>query len=613
MTELGARVDPSFEALLDFLKRNRGFDFSGYKRSSLVRRVVKRMNMVGLQGFTEYMDYLEVYPEEFVELFNTILINVTSFFRDKDTWDYVKESIVPRILMSSAPEGPIRVWSAGCASGQEAYTVAMVLCEALGEKQFHERVKIYATDIDEDALAEARSASYGLAQMENVSEDLRMKYFTQVNDRFVFRQDLRRTVIFGRHDLVQDAPISRLDLLICRNTLMYLNAETQSGIIARMHFALKNSGFLFLGRAEMLLSHTNLFTQIDLQNRVFAKSSKRQYDRPTVLGSTQRPKDGNYFEGYPLLRELSYDSSIPAQIALDENGCLFLANNQARATFGLVSGDVGRPFQDLDISYRPLELRSLVERCILEKQTIKVQRTANNLAGLGRIYAVRLAPLLDESQQRTLGVCISFEDISEQESLSSQLGATNEELQTTKEELQSTNEELETTNEELQSTNEELETTNAELHSTNGELETTNEELQSINEALEVTNEELHSLAGNIDNRNIFLEAILSSIPSGVIAIDDQFQILVWNERSEDQWGLRAEEVVSKKLSDIDVGLPLHEVVKILIDPVTSAADHNNIKLSAINRRGRSVSCDVRITKFNEPGQRRGWVILVDE
>src|SRR4029453_18768120 len=267
--------DHAFEALLDYLKRNRGFDFTGYKRSTLMRRVSKRMNEVGIDRYVAYQDFLEVPPDEFGLLFNTILINITSFFRDTAPWQYLASEVVPAILESKEPGLPIRLWSAGCASGEEAYSLAMVFAETMGEDAFRSRVKIYATDIDEDALTAARRAVYSARDMEAVPAGLRDKYFTSQGkgNAFAFRTGLRRSVIFGRHDLVQAAPISRIDLLVCRNVLMYLNAETQSRVLARINFGLAPDGFLFLGKAEILLSLSDLFVPVDLKQRVFHKAS----------------------------------------------------------------------------------------------------------------------------------------------------------------------------------------------------------------------------------------------------------------------------------------------------------------------------------------------------
>jgi two-component system, chemotaxis family, CheB/CheR fusion protein len=216
------------------------------------------MQTVGADGYLGYLDHLEVDPEEFTHLFNTILINVTGFFRDLPAWEYLGAEILPRLAADKRDGEPIRVWSAGCASGEEAYTLAMAIAETLGPETVKERVKIYATDLDEDALNQGRQARYTAKQVEGVPPELLERYFERNGHGYVFSKELRRSVIFGRHDLIQDAPISRIDLLVCHNTLMYLNSDTQAHVLARFNFALREGGYLFLGKAEMLLAHSAL-------------------------------------------------------------------------------------------------------------------------------------------------------------------------------------------------------------------------------------------------------------------------------------------------------------------------------------------------------------------
>ena len=286
---------PQFEALLAYIKRSRGFDFTGYKRPSLIRRVDKRMQSVNIDGYSDYLDYLQVHPDEFLHLFNTLLINVTSFFRDRLAWDYLIGNVLPQILARKEADEPIRVWSAGCASGQESYTIAMALAEVIGVGQFRDRVKIYATDVDEEALSYARQASYPAREVSDLSPEMLESYFEQSETHYTFRKELRRSVIFGRHDLIQDAPISRIDLLVCRNVLMYFNAETQAKILARFHFALRDNGFLFLGKAEMLMTHASTFTPADLKHRIFTKIPKVDLrDRLLVMAQTGNEEAANY-------------------------------------------------------------------------------------------------------------------------------------------------------------------------------------------------------------------------------------------------------------------------------------------------------------------------------
>ncbi len=477
-----------FDALIDYLARTRSFDFSGYKPASVMRRVTKRMHEVGVEGFTEYIDYLEVQPDEFEALFNTILINVTAFFRDREAWDHLETEAVPRILAAKGAGEPIRVWSAGCAAGQEAYSVAMVFAEALGPQEFASRVKIYATDVDEEALTQARHGSYDAKEVADVPEALRERYFAAEEDRFVFRKDLRGSVIFGRNDLVQDAPISRVDLLLCRNTLMYFHAETQERIVGRFHFAMNSSGILFLGKSEMLTRHPDLFDPFDHQHRLFAKVG---VGRPRDLRDPVLAEAPRYSGTVPeLVREAAADTVPVAQVLIDAGDRVMAINQEARELFGIGVGDIGRPLRDLRLSYHPVELRSAIDELKREPQSIELGEVEWTTAtGQAHRLVVRLAPLIAEGHLE--GASIVFVDVTRFGDLQQALARTKNEAETAYEELQSTSEELETTNEELQSTNEELETTNEELQSTNEELETTNEELQSTNEELATVNEQL--------------------------------------------------------------------------------------------------------------------------
>src|SRR5437588_4626702 len=302
-------LDPALEELLEFLRTSRGFDFSGYKRGSLGRRITKRMHSVGLDDYRSYRELLEAEPQEFVELFNTILINVTSFLRDGEAWQYLGDEVVPMLLDSRGQDAPLRAWSAGCASGEEAYSLAVVLCDAVGEDAFRQRVKVYGTDADEEALATARLGRYRASAVKGTLDSEQVeRYFEADGDDMVFRKDLRRAVIFGRHDLVQDPPISRVDVLVCRNTLMYFNADTQRRILSNFHFALNDGGYLFLGKSEALVSRTGLFVPADHKRHVFQNERGARLGRSTFPPTTPQagravPSDelgGLTFENAPV-------------------------------------------------------------------------------------------------------------------------------------------------------------------------------------------------------------------------------------------------------------------------------------------------------------------------
>ncbi|MDH6099686.1 PAS domain S-box protein [Anabaenopsis sp. FSS-46] len=589
--------NPEFENLLTYLRQSRGFDFTGYKRSTLMRRVHKRMQYLSIETFGEYLDYLEVDPEEFNHLFNTILINVTAFFRDISAWEYLAKQVLPKIVARKNNSDPIRVWSAGCASGEEAYTVAMLMAELLGIEECRQRVKIYATDIDEEALNQARQAVYSAKDIQLIPWGLQEKYFESTGNNYVFRQDLRRSVIFGRHDLLQDAPISRLDMLVCRNTLMYFNSETQSRIMARFHFALNDGGYLFLGKAEMLLVHSNLFNPLELKDRIFSKVLVANIrDRLLGMANTVEPESSYRGSRHIRLREMAFDSASVAQIVVDINGILVLSNHQARILFGLSPQDLARPFQDLELSYRPIELRSPIERAYIERRSITLTNVHRYLPNGEQQYLdVAIIPLEDVDKS-LLGVSITFHDVTRFIQLQEALQRSGQELETANEELQSTNEELETTNEELQSTNEELETMNEELQSTNEELETMNEELQSTNEELQTINHELSDRTTALNRTNLFLTGILKSLQMGIVVIDRNLNIVLWNYMVEHLWGLRTEEVLGKSLFSLDIGLPLEQLRSPIRDSLSAKQSFQEMILDATNRRGRTIECYLAIT-----------------
>ncbi len=605
-------TDAKLEALLEYLQRSREFDFSGYKRASLMRRINRRMETVGLEGYDNYMDYLEVHPEEFAQLFNTILINVTDFFRDQPAWDFLAQDVIPKILNGKGPNDSIRIWCAGVASGEEAYSLAMLFANALGREAFLSRVKVYATDVDEESLNQARLASYAEDRIENVPEQWREQFFERANSRYVFRADLRRSVIFGRHDLIQDAPISRLDLLVCRNTLMYFNLETQTRILNRFHFALADDGFLFLGRAEMLLTHTDLFAPIDLRYRIFTKVSRpeatewaRLFVRNDDAGLGER------LSQYVRLREAAFDASQDATFVVDLNGLLVLANEQARAIFGIKVSDVGRRFHELEVSYLPAELRSRIDRAHADRQHISVPNVEyTTLDGRVMFLDIEVVPL--EEDDAVIGVIITMEDVTRRRLLEEDVQRAKQDLETAYEELQSANEELETTNEELQSTVEELQTTNEELQSTNEELETMNEELQSTNEELETTNTELRSRSEDVDMSNAFLSSVLQSLRAAVIVVDRDFRVVQWNRKAEDLWGLRENEVNARSFFNLDIGLPVGK----LGEPMRASLSDGNPEpttLEATNRRGKPVRCRVTYSPLKGArGERRGVILMIE-
>jgi two-component system CheB/CheR fusion protein len=601
----------ALDQLLEFVKDARGFDFTGYKRSSIERRVAKRLAEVELSDYGQYIEFLELHPEEFAELFNTLLINVTSFFRDRLTWEYVAAEVVPQLAATRPSEAPLRVWSAGASSGEEAYTIAMVFARVLGDDAFKERVKIYATDIDEEALDQARHAAYLPRQVEDIPRDALDRFFERTDQRYVFRNDLRRCVIFGRNDLVQDAPISRIDLLVCRNTLMYFTAETQSQILKKFHFALAEDGVLLLGRSEMLIGHSELFTPVDVRWRVSRKVPRpAQGDRVGLSGAD--PATGAGQGPAESLREAAFDIAGSPHVVLDAAGTMVIANDAARRTFGLGVNDFGRPIQDLELSYRPVELRGHMAVVSKELRGVDLQAIGWRLGDQERIVDVHLAPLLGDGA--LLGISIVYSDVTEAQRLEDQLKESRGELEQAYEELQSTVEELETTNEELQSTNEELETTNQELQSTNEELETMNEELQSTNEELEMINHELRHRTLELNDMNVLLETILTTTGLAVAVIDARQLVQLWNGHARELWGPTVDEAEDQHFMSLDIGLPVEQLKTPLRATLSGDSKREEVVVDATSRRGEQFQCRVTVMPLNSgaDGQVTGAIVIME-
>jgi len=446
--------------------------------------------------------------------------------------------------------------------------------------------------------------------MSGLPAELAEKYFEPAGPRWNFRKDLRRAVIFGRNDLVQDAPISHVDLLLCRNALMYFNAETQARIVQRLHFALNDTGILFLGKAEMLLSHSTLLTAIDLRRRFFRKVPVRATDRAPLAGTM--PLEGAV-PGAPdarIWREALL-AGPSAQLVLDGSTRLVVMNRRAEMLFALGQRDVGRPFRDLEVSFRPVDLRTAVQEAHAGPRSVLMSDVEWRRGQEVSWFDVQVVPLL-EPDGRVLGTTVLFTDVTRPRQLRGELEYANRELETAYEELQSTNEELETTNEELQSTVEELETTNEELQSTNEELETMNEELQSMNDELQSTNEELRERTREVGELNAFMSSVFAGLRAGVVVVDSDLLVQVWNEQAEELWGVRHDEAAGRHLLSLDIGLPLDEVRPLVRSLLSGDQQEASGVIPAVNRRGRPVVVRVTASALRY-GEAVNGVILVME
>jgi two-component system CheB/CheR fusion protein len=381
--------------------------------------------------------------------------------------------------------------------------------------------------------------------------------------------------------------------------------------LRRFHFALDEDGVLVLGKSEMLITHSDLFTPVELKWRVFRKVSRPALrDRVRVMITD--PGNGAGQSAAENLREAAFDIAAPAQLVVDVGGAMVMANDSARRMFGLGVNDFGRPIQDLELSYRPVELRTHLDVVTNELRGADLQAIRWRGGDQERIVDVRLAPLLADGV--LLGTSIVYTDVTDAHRLREQLTQSRGELEQAYEELQSTVEELETTNEELQSSNEELETTNEELQSTNEELETMNEELQSSNEELETMNDELRHRTLELNDMNAFLETILTTIGLAVAVLDGRQQVQIWNGHARELWGLTPEEAEDQHFMSLDIGLPVEQLKSPVRATLIGKSKREEVVLDATNRRGKQFQCRVTVLPLNAHanGQVTGAILMME-
>ncbi|HZD96108.1 MAG TPA: CheR family methyltransferase [Candidatus Sulfotelmatobacter sp.] len=526
----------TLKELVHRLAEERGIDLRGYKVSTVERRVRRRMQQLGIDSYKDYLGHVERNAGEAAKLLDTVLINVTRFFRDVQAWDILAEKVLPALFKQRPPGSSFRVWCAGCATGEEPYSIAILLYEMLGTRVKDYEIKLYATDNDESALNTARRAEYPPDSVRGVPEEIKAKYFTGERLLRVAR-DVRRMVIFGRSNLMTDAPISHVDLLLCRNVLIYFDAVAQARVIGRLKYALNDGGVLFLGKAESQLRRNSGLLAIDQRWRIFQKHSitsaaSRPGNTEAAMKMEPESKEQNHEEMERL--KLFYDTVVatlePGVLVLDSGDRVITDNEKLLNLWELSGKLVGHKLQETE----------LWSRCPDLKQNLDASR--NNGPTTVRfdcystpstVVAVTIKPIFSESGAGQVGTLIYMENVTSRVTLQSTI----EELETTAEELQSANEELETTNEELQSSNEELETTNEELQSTNEELETTNEELQSLNEELETTNEELSSRTRELDEVNTRYSEMMERMPWPVLLVNEDTMIYLFNSAAQKLFG----------------------------------------------------------------------------
>jgi two-component system CheB/CheR fusion protein len=568
-----AIADEHLDAVLEHIRLARNFDFRNYKRPSVQRRIQRRMDDRQCSSYGDYLRVLREEPEEVDALIATMLLKVTSFFRDDELWVRLVQKVLPSLLAQERTQDELRIWSAGCATGEEAFSIAIALAEALGPAFHSYNVKIFGTDVDDGAIAHARRGVYSPEQVQNVSQERLARWFVRTPDGYAVRTEIRRVVVFGVNNLVSDAPISRLDLIFCRNVFIYLDAELQKRVLTRFHFALRREGVLVLGKSELIPFAAKIFSPEDLSLRIYRKDQRHDVplaaqerlvgllEQESVSRSLGHARDelsvlGNFY------REI-LDSLDTGVFATGVDGSVTFWNQGAARLWGRTEGEV------LGKKLSGLGLPGLSGDLLLEKTSAvrsgqsQYELSETLVAASPRAepvpVTVRVQPVRDTNHE-LLGLLYVVDDVRQRREQELQLHRLRDEmeviaekLQTSNQELQSSNEELETTNEELQSANEELQTTNEELQSTNKELETTNEQLQSANAELDTINRELAHRTEELNTLALFQRTIIRTLAAAIMVVDGKGKITSWNLAAERLLGVTEAEAVGRPLATIRI------------------------------------------------------------
>lgn len=545
--------------LLQILLAHTRVDFRDYKQTTIGRRIRRRMVALNIESEEEYTEFCRHNPSAVDALFKDLLISVTRFFRDKEAFEQL--TAILQKLVERQGSTQFRVWVAGCATGEEVYSIAMTLCEALGctPAEFKAKVQIFATDIDNAALKVARTGRYNLTALNDIPKDLAVKYLVRSADTVRVIEPLRAAILFSNHNVCQDPPFQRIDLLCCRNLLIYFSNALQRKVLGRFHYAMRPDALMFLGTAESVAGSDELFVQHREAAHVFEKrnirsaGSTQNYSMPNMSPMRVNRRDVVVDQGPSTDRQLL---QALAQ-SLGDNSILVTDEYSIAQVFGDVSpyisvNNASNLRMHVDLLRSPLreEARSLVAIAL---KNGKRRSGVRHLLAEDDSDRLRLDvyPMIasDISEKAALIVftplkveepltLANLKDNGDATARDERITLLENEVATTREALQQTIEELETSNEELQSLNEELQSTNEELQATNEELETSNEELQSTNEELITVNEELQVTTTELTERSAELESVLSSAPLVILVTDTALQITQATQEATEMFGL---------------------------------------------------------------------------
>ncbi|MBV8795589.1 MAG: PAS domain-containing protein, partial [Hyphomicrobiales bacterium] len=535
----------AMQRILSHLRVRSGHDFSSYKKSTVRRRIARRMQVQRTTTMAEYLASLRETPQEAQALFADLLISVTTFFRDNSAFEKLAAVVIRRLFEDKGAADAIRIWVSGCATGEEAYSIAMLLLEEAGRHEIRSELQVFASDLDDSALAVARDGRYPAAVEADLTEDRLRKFFTREGDQLRVIRELRDIVLFAKHSLIKDPPFSRVDLISCRNVLIYLDRELQQQICASFHFALKPPGYLFLGSSESADNPVGMFRVVDREARIYRRTPMPTEVRltPRVGLATSGP------EPLPSRTSLQHralsatdvhrgalERLAPPSVIVDGSYRIVHLSEQAGRYLRPSGGTLANDITELAREELRFEIRSALHRVLTRNEPSLSGPIAVRFNGAGRRVYLQAKPLNADPNGNRSAIIFFLEgealgDISrsaptiEEQASSQHVLQLQQELEFAQSQLRASREEYEGANEELRAANEELQSINEEYRSTAEELETSKEELQSINEELQTVNSELKTKLETVSRANSDVQNLMAATDVGILFLDGQLRI----------------------------------------------------------------------------------------
>jgi len=537
------KIPDTFQKIFILLRTQTGHDFSHYKQNTMYRRIERRMNITQLDNLPSYIRLLQENPAEIKNLFKEFLIGVTNFFRDPESFENLKK-VLSELVKSKPDNSQIRIWVPGCSTGEEAYSIAIILRECMNEARKNFNVQIFATDIDNNAIEKARTGSFpGI--LSDLGKERLNRFFTSDGNLFYIRKEIREMIIFAPQSIIKDPPFTKLDLISCRNLLIYLNAELQKKIIPLFHYSLLPKGILFLGSSETIGEFVDLFSIADKKWKIYKRRDSIYSAQPFIEFPVSRPTGKIYetvmkkneVKNIPQLAEkIILQNYSPNCVIISENGDIVYIHGRTGKYLELINGEAKMNIFEMAREGLQQELPTLIRKVLSKRKPITVEGIKVKSNGSTQLIKLTVKPI-KEPMSMLGSLLIIFEDVIPQKKVPAPkkihyekksekiIKELEHELKSTKENLRSTIEELETSNEELKSTNEEMQSTNEEMQSSNEELETSKEELQSINEELITVNNELQNKNDELSVINNDMKNLMDSIDIPTIFLDNNLLI----------------------------------------------------------------------------------------